>query len=65
MVNRLAKAHLAELDKPVRELTDMRDALAHLAEYCRGDSRPECPILDALTEQNQWLQCLTFHKVEC
>jgi MerR family transcriptional regulator, copper efflux regulator len=47
-VKRLTKAHIAELDQRIRELTEMRDALTHLAEHCRGDTRPECPILDAL-----------------
>jgi MerR family copper efflux transcriptional regulator len=47
-VKRLAKSHIAELDQRIRELTEMRDAVAHIAEHCRGDSRPECPILDAL-----------------
>src|SRR5262249_42611693 len=51
-VKRLAKAHLAELDQRIRELTEMRDALAHLAEHCRGDLRPECRILDALAGQD-------------
>ncbi|MGF6923154.1 Cu(I)-responsive transcriptional regulator [Paraburkholderia sp. 40] len=50
-VKRLAKEHIVELDLRIRELTEMRDTLGHLAEHCRGDSRPECPILEALAGQ--------------
>lgn len=47
-VKRLAQQHVAELDERIRELTDMRDTLATLARHCRGDHRPECPILHDL-----------------
>ena len=51
-VKQLAKAHLAELDQRIRELAEMRDTLVSLADDCRGDARPECPILNALAGQN-------------
>ncbi len=44
-VKRIALHQVAELDAKITELTAMRDALAGLAEACRGDSRPDCPIL--------------------
>ncbi len=44
-VKRVALEQVAELDAEIAELTAMRDALAGLAAACRGDSRPECPIL--------------------
>ncbi|MFM0597257.1 Cu(I)-responsive transcriptional regulator [Paraburkholderia dilworthii] len=47
-VKRLAKEHIAELNHRIRELTEMKETLEHLAKHCNGDSRPECPILDAL-----------------
>ena len=47
-VKRLALKHVAELDSKIEELRSMRTALADLAEHCRGDQRPECPILDDL-----------------
>lgn len=47
-VKRLALAHVAELDHKISELTRIRDTLADLARRCRGDQRPECPILDEL-----------------
>lgn len=47
-VKRLALAHVAELDHKIVELTRIRDTLADLARHCRGDQRPDCPILDEL-----------------
>lgn len=47
-VKRLALAHIAELDHKIAELTRIRDMLTELARRCRGDQRPECPILDEL-----------------
>lgn len=47
-VKRLALKHVAELDSKIEELQSMRGALAELAAHCRGDARPECPILDDL-----------------
>ena len=48
-VKQLARQHIAELNARIAELTEMRDTLEHLARHCRGDSRPECPILEGLT----------------
>jgi MerR family copper efflux transcriptional regulator len=47
-VKELARQHIAELNARIAELTEMRDTLEHLARHCRGDSRPECPILEGL-----------------
>lgn len=49
-VKAIALEHVAELDRRIAELTDMRDTLAHLAKHCHGDARPECPILDKLAQ---------------
>lgn len=49
-VKRLALKHVAELDSKIEELQSMRGALAELAAHCRGDSRPDCPILDDLSQ---------------
>lgn len=50
-VKAMALAHVADLEGRIRELTDMRDTLADLARCCRGDDRPDCPILKGLEEQ--------------
>lgn len=47
-VKAMAQAHVADLEARIRELTDMRDTLADLARCCRGDDRPDCPILRGL-----------------
>ena len=49
-VKSIALEHVAELDRRIAELTDMRDTLAHLANHCHGDERPDCPILDKLAQ---------------
>ncbi len=44
----LVQKHIMRLDERIRELEAMRDTLKHLARNCRGDSRPDCPILENL-----------------
>ncbi|HKU14332.1 MAG TPA: MerR family DNA-binding protein [Steroidobacteraceae bacterium] len=44
----VALRHIAELDAKIEELQSMRATLADLAAHCRGDQRPDCPILDDL-----------------
>src|ERR1700733_7807891 len=43
-VKQIALTQVAELEARIAELTAMKDALADLAEACRGDDRPDCPI---------------------
>ena len=47
-VKRLALTHVAELDRKIAELKAIRNTIADLAARCRGDKRPECPILEEL-----------------
>ena len=49
-VKALALAHLKALDDKARELLAMKAALEHLVQGCRGDDRPDCPILASLAE---------------
>jgi MerR family transcriptional regulator, copper efflux regulator len=44
-VKQIALDQVAELEAKIAELTAMKDALADLARACRGDNRPDCPIL--------------------
>lgn len=44
-VKALAEAHLTEVDARLSELNHLRDTLAELIHSCRGDHRPDCPIL--------------------
>jgi MerR family copper efflux transcriptional regulator len=48
-VKDIALAHVAELDADIVRLTELRDALRHLANKCHGDDRPQCPILEDLS----------------
>ena len=47
-VKSIAQAHLKEVEAKLVELSGMRTALEHLVESCRGDERPDCPIMDDL-----------------
>ena len=47
-VRRLALAHLSDLDRRIADLMAIRKTIADLANRCRGDDRPECPIIEEL-----------------
>ena len=47
-VKRLALARIARLEAQMRELAALRDDLARLADACKGDGAPDCPILNGL-----------------
>lgn len=47
-VKKLAVEHIRELEEKAQELMAMKAALEHLVHGCRGDDRPECPIIDSL-----------------
>ena len=51
-VKRIATRRLDEIAKKQRELQSLHDELAHLIEACRGDHRPDCPIIDGLGERH-------------
>ena len=43
---------IAEIDTKLTELKMLKDQLSTLASTCQGDDRPDCPILDALSDRN-------------
>ena len=47
-VKKLASEHIRELEEKAREVMAMKAALEHLVHCCRGDDRPECPIIESL-----------------
>ncbi len=55
-VKALALAHIAGLEERMRDLGAMKRTLEHLAVHCRGDERPDCPILDGLADARDGLQ---------
>lgn len=51
-VKRIAERHVADLERRLAAMADMRDSLKHLADCCQGDQRPDCPILEELSGHN-------------
>lgn len=49
-VKAIADRHIADLDARVAEMQAMVDTLRHLSHCCAGDDRPDCPILEDLTQ---------------
>ncbi len=47
-VKRIAEARLAEIEQKQRDLQSLQVELSHLVRACKGDQRPECPILEYL-----------------
>jgi len=47
-VKDMALSRIGEIDQKIDELQSLRNSLAHLAETCHGDDRPDCPILDGI-----------------
>ncbi|MBR7747138.1 Cu(I)-responsive transcriptional regulator [Undibacterium baiyunense] len=50
-VKKLAGSYIAELDAQIEKMMLIRQQLADLAQACHGDTRPDCPILDQLSDQ--------------
>ncbi len=50
-VRALASRKLVEIDQRLADLAALRASLATLVEACRGDERPDCPILEDLAGQ--------------
>jgi MerR family gold-responsive transcriptional activator of gol and ges genes len=44
-VKTIAERHVAELERRIAEMRGMADTLRDLVSCCRGDDRPDCPIL--------------------
>lgn len=51
-VKSVVREKLKEIDQKVAELQALRRTLSHLSRNCRGDNRPECPILEDLAGIN-------------
>lgn len=49
-VKSLTLEKIAQIDKKLKELQSLKKQLNTLATACQGDDRPNCPILDALSE---------------
>ena len=49
-VKKLTVEKINEIDQKLKELTLLRKKLSHLADNCKGNGRPDCPILDELSK---------------
>ena len=49
-VKKVAGKHLETLRQKIAELKSMAVTLEHLMGHCRGDHRPDCPILEDLAK---------------
>ncbi|MGV8838840.1 MAG: Cu(I)-responsive transcriptional regulator [Bauldia sp.] len=49
-VKRVALAHVEELRERALRLEAMAATLQHLADHCRGNDRPDCPIIEELAD---------------
>ncbi|RME16440.1 MAG: Cu(I)-responsive transcriptional regulator [Alphaproteobacteria bacterium] len=48
-VKAIAQRHLDEIEAKIRDLSEMRDTLSELVLACRGNHRPDCPILASMS----------------
>ena len=48
----LTLTKIAEIDVKLTELENLREQLSHLVNCCKGNERPECPIIDELATGN-------------
>lgn len=60
-VKALANTHIRELEEKAQELLAMKAALEHLVHCCRGDERPECPIIESLAHHTAPVQAPVGH----
>lgn len=51
-VKRIAAKRLEEIAEKQRELQSLHDELTYLVDACKGDDRPDCPIIDGLGNRN-------------
>ena len=48
-VKQIAFQKIMEIEAKMAELQTLHDELSHLVESCRGDSRPDCPIIKSFS----------------
>jgi MerR family copper efflux transcriptional regulator len=50
-VKKLARQYIGELESDIQKLEAIRNQLRHLADCCKGNNRPDCPILENLAAE--------------
>lgn len=48
-VKQIAQQHLRQIHEKISQLQSMENTLTNLVEACHGDNRPDCPILEDLS----------------
>lgn len=48
-VKALTLIHIRDLEQKIKDLESMRATLEALAQSCRGDNRPHCPIIETIS----------------
>lgn len=51
-VKALALSKIEEIDQKISELSGLRNTLKTLSDKCHGNDRPDCPILDDLSNMS-------------
>ena len=52
-VKEIATRHLDKIEKKISELENMRDTLKVLVKCCKGNERPDCPVLEGLSGEGE------------
>ena len=65
-VKEIAAQHLADVERKILELKNLRKTMRNLIDSCHGDERADCPILDDLASSGTLVgQCRKIHEVAC
>ena len=57
-VKQLVGQHILELQQKINRLQSMSDSLQSWYQHCKGDTQPECPIIEGLSETPNTVQRL-------
>ncbi len=61
-VKAIALIHVADLERRITELSEMRNTLQDLAQSCSGDARADCPILRGLAQEDDHTERRACHQ---
>ena len=50
-VKKITLEKIKQIDNKLNDLNDLKQELTFLAKSCKGNERPDCPILDALSRK--------------
>lgn len=50
-VKRIANVHLAEINRRIEQLSQLKQQLSDLIDHCAGGAQPDCAILKGLSEK--------------